>query len=99
LTRLKKIYLILKCNKNKSIKTKISLTYIYYVFEVFVYNTVPTQSTGIRFIIISSLLLLIIYVFNERSTIIKLKRSYVESHTNVDVEVLQQFFYFIFFIN
>ena len=34
-----------------------------YVFEVFVYNTVATQSTGIRFIIIPSLLLLI-YAFN-----------------------------------
>ena len=32
-----------------------------YVFEVFVYNTVATQSTRITFIIISSLLLLIIY--------------------------------------
>ena len=38
--------------------------YIYYVFEVFVYNTVATQSIGIRFIIIPSLLLLIIYAFN-----------------------------------
>jgi hypothetical protein len=39
-----------------------SYIYICYVFEVFVYNT--TQSTGIRFIIIPSLLLLIIYAFN-----------------------------------
>jgi len=35
-----------------------------YVFEVFVYNIIATQSTGIRFIIIPSLLLLIIYAFN-----------------------------------
>jgi len=41
-----------------------SYIYIFYVFEVFVYNTVATQSTGIRFIIIPSLLLLIIYAFN-----------------------------------
>ena len=67
----KKIYLILKCNKNKSRipfqhknKRVCVCLYICYVFEVFVYNTIATQSTGIRFIIISSLLLLIIYVFN-----------------------------------
>jgi len=36
--------------------------------------------------------------YDERSTI-KLKRSYTESHTNVDnnAEVLQQLFYFLFF--
>jgi hypothetical protein len=37
---------------------------ICYVFEVLVYNTIATQSTGMRFIIIPSLLLLTIYVFN-----------------------------------
>ena len=64
--------------------------YIYYVFEVFVYNNGATQSIGIRFIIILSLLLLIIYACNyiydsddtmqillnydERTIIIKVKK-------------------------
>jgi hypothetical protein len=36
--------------------------------------------------------------YNERSTIINLKRFYVKSHINIDknVEVLQQFLFFIF---